>query len=237
MRRTVIILIVLLALAVAGDFGARSVAQTALADQIQVSASLPDPPTVKITGFPFLAQVITGRYRAVDVTVEALPATDGLRVDGVRASFTGVHLPVSELLGSQHRNVPVDRAEATGTVAFASLDAAAAIALGAGTMTVRFSDGGEGLLGINARYTGAGGPLTVTATARIALSAHRLTLAVTRSSLDSVPAPLRSEVAGLLGMSLDLQELPLNLEPSSVTVGPGGVTVRASAANLVLPAG
>ncbi len=224
-------------MAVAGDFGARKAAQAALADEIQRSSSLPDSPTVRISGFPFLAQVVTGRYRAVEVTVADLPAGDGLRVDNVRATFTGVHLPASQVLGSRHGSVPVDRADATGTVTFATLDAAAAAALQSGALTVHFKDGGGGLVGIDARYTGAGTPITVQATARITVSGNRIALAVNQSSLQSVAEPLRGEVAGLLGMSLDLQQLPLGLEPTSVSSGPGGVTVSATASNLTLPAG
>lgn len=231
------VILVLAGLAVAADYGARTAAQAVLADRIQQSAALPNPPDVQITGFPFLTQVLAGRYRAVDVRLADLPTTEGLRVDQVQARISGVHLPLSALFDGGGANIPVDRATATGVVSFATLDGAAAQALPSGTMTVRFGDGGHGRLGVDATYHGAGPAVTITATAKLALAGGRIRLSVLPDTLSEVPQQLRSQVAGLLEMTLDVQRLPLGLTPTAVAVGPAGVTLTVQATTLTLPAG
>ena len=81
-RRVVVVLLVVLGVLVAGfavaDSVARHLAEQRLADEIRTSEDLPETPDVTVHGWPFLTQVIAGRYQRIDVRVQQLPVSSGL---------------------------------------------------------------------------------------------------------------------------------------------------------------
>jgi hypothetical protein len=236
MRRMLLALIVLAVVLVGLDYGARLAAQAVIARQVQTSQQLPQPPNVRVSGFPFLTQALRGRYERVDLRMQGVPAGGQLRLGLLDVRLDGVHLPLSALSGSGRTAIPVDRVHVSGSATFAELDAAVATAIPSATATVHFSDGGGGQLRITVTYRGAGAPVTASGLARLSLSRDSVTVNVDPQTLTQVPAPLRETIARLVTQTVQLQRLPLGLVPSRVTVGPEGVTARAEAANVDLRA-
>jgi hypothetical protein len=107
MKRIVIGVIVAVALLIAIDFIAASVAEYQVSTSLKTQLSLPDEPAVRITGFPFLAQAVLGDYRRVDVSAENV-GVGSMRNVGVFAELYHVRVPLSDLLSGSVRDVTVD---------------------------------------------------------------------------------------------------------------------------------
>jgi hypothetical protein len=72
-RKLVIWLVVVIALLVGLDFGARAFAESQAASQLQ-KRGFPTKPHVSIAGFPFLTQVITRHFGQITITSSNIPA-------------------------------------------------------------------------------------------------------------------------------------------------------------------
>ncbi len=113
MKRLIIGLLVLVGLAVAADFGAAALAESAVSRQMREQIGLPDDPQVRINGFPFVTQALAGTYSSIDVAAPRLQVGNLTDVE-VTAQLRGVEAPLSEVLGSGPKTLRV--AEADGTV-------------------------------------------------------------------------------------------------------------------------
>lgn len=234
MRRTVAIVLSLLVVVIGLEVAPRLVAQAAVARKIQQSEGLSRRPDVQVGGFPFLTQMLQGRYQRVDVQVQDVPVGNDLRLDEVDAQLVGVQVPVSALLGTGPGQILVDEVRATGLITFSGLNAAVAVALPSDQVTVLLADGGGGLLRVSGTYRGLGGPLSLTANAHVSVSHGLLVVTVPQQELGDVPAVARPTVARLLTLTVPLQRLPWGLTGEAASVGPGGVVVSAQASDVVL---
>jgi hypothetical protein len=112
MRRLVIALLVLVGLFVAVDFGAAALAESAVSRQMREQIGLVDDPSVRINGFPFLTQALSGRYSSVDVSASRIRVGQLQQLD-VSAQLRNVTAPLSMLLGSGPKTLAVQEAEGT----------------------------------------------------------------------------------------------------------------------------
>ncbi|SDC90018.1 LmeA family phospholipid-binding protein [Actinokineospora iranica] len=110
-RRLVITLVVLLALLVAADFGAAAVFEHEVSKRAQQQFGLRDHPSVKVGGFSFLVQAVSGEYDLVTVDAKGVPVKDALRDVEVHADLRGVQAPLSELVSGSLTGVPVREVE------------------------------------------------------------------------------------------------------------------------------
>ncbi|GAY09245.1 DUF2993 domain-containing protein [Pseudonocardia sp. N23] len=113
MKRLLIALVVLVGALLAADYGTAALAESAVSRQMRAQLALTDDPDVRINGFPFLTQAISGDYRSIDVSATHL-SVGPLREVEVRAQLRDVNAPLSMLLGSGPKSFTV--AEADGTV-------------------------------------------------------------------------------------------------------------------------
>ena len=112
MKRLVIAVVVLVGLLVAADYASAAVAESAVSRQMREQLGLTDDPDVRINGFPFLTQALSGEYRSVDVAADHLPLGPLHEVE-VRAQLRDVNAPLSMLLGSGPKSLRVDDADGT----------------------------------------------------------------------------------------------------------------------------
>jgi hypothetical protein len=119
MRRLVIALLVLVGLFVAVDYGAAALAESAVSRQMREQIGLVDDPSVRINGFPFLVQAISGEYSSVDVEATKVRVGE-LRELSIRAQLSDVSAPLSMLLGSGPKSLSVQ--EVQGTVQIPAAD-------------------------------------------------------------------------------------------------------------------
>lgn len=105
-RRTIVILVVLLGLLVAADFGAAAIVEHEVSKRAQQQFNLRDHPSVKIGGFSFLMQAVSGEYESVTVDAQGVPVNT-LRDVEVHAELRGVQAPLSDVIGGTLAGVPV----------------------------------------------------------------------------------------------------------------------------------
>ncbi|MHC1563281.1 LmeA family phospholipid-binding protein [Actinomycetospora sp. C-140] len=115
MRGCLISLLVVVAVVVGIDFGARWIAEDRVAAALQDSLSLPSEPDVDIRGFPFLTQALAGRYD--DVGLSAPGIRYGQLQDlTLTADLSGVSLPLENLVNGQVRRIPAEQVTASARV-------------------------------------------------------------------------------------------------------------------------
>lgn len=110
MRRLIITLLILIGVLVAADFAAAAVAESAVSRQMREQIGLVDDPSVRINGFPFLIQAISGHYHSVDISAQRISVGEFRDLE-VRAQLRDVTAPLGELLGSGGRPLQVHDAE------------------------------------------------------------------------------------------------------------------------------
>jgi len=111
MKKVAITLLVLVGLLVAVDFGTAAAAEYHVSQRMRTELSLPTDPSVRINGFPFLTQAISGDYR--DVAVSADRIQYGVLQLSLRADLHGVRVPLSAVLSGSVSTIRVDDAEGT----------------------------------------------------------------------------------------------------------------------------
>ena len=122
MRRLVIALLVLVGLLVAADFGAAALAESAVSRQMREQLGLVDDPSVRINGFPFLTQAITGEYSSVDVDADRIRGRRAAGAVASHAQLRDVSAPLSMLLGSGPKTLYVQEVEGTVRVPASDLE-------------------------------------------------------------------------------------------------------------------
>lgn len=126
MRKIIIILLVILGLAVAVDFGAAAFAEHTVAKQMRQQLMLASDPSVRINGFPFLTQAVAGRYSSIDVRARAIPV-DPLRDLDVEATLHDVDAPLTEVSAGDVHSVRAARVD--GRIRIKDIDLGRAIGI------------------------------------------------------------------------------------------------------------
>jgi len=93
----VVLLIFLVALVVAADIGARSVAQGTVARQLAEQLQMAEEPTVEIEGWAFLPQVVGGEYSEIRITSDTA-SLNGVTLEQIDATAANVRAPLADLL-------------------------------------------------------------------------------------------------------------------------------------------
>jgi hypothetical protein len=234
MRRLIVFLIVVAILLVVADRVACGVAERAIGTKIQSSNHLAQRPNVKVSGFPFFTQALSGRYQRIDASTDDLVADGGLTIDRLDVRLNGVHVALADALHRQVSSAPVDSATADATVGYASINAVAKANLPNDDLKVVFAQGQGDRLSVTGTYHGSLLDAKISAQAQVQIRKGELVVKLASETLDSLPAQVRSQVASLLSGSYKLPALPFGFEAKSVAVGPTGVTVRATATSVNL---
>lgn len=103
-RKLVITVVVLIALSVAADYGAAAAAEYQVAQQVRQELRLAADPSVRINGFPFLTQALSGHYSSIDMRAAGL-SVGPLYDVAVEATMRDVDAPLSEVTSGNVRSV------------------------------------------------------------------------------------------------------------------------------------
>ena len=229
MRALLVVLLLLAGLTLLADRVAVGLAEDRVAVQLAGKGGLVGTPEVDITGFPFLTQVVGGRYEDVRIALDAdeLGQPAGTRAD---VSLRGVQVPLRTVLSGSVQEVPVDRIDGTATLAYELL----AAELGSDATVAKEGDG----LRITRTVEVLGRTLPVTAAGTVTLDGDQLVVDVEEAAGAGVDIPdfLVDRVSDLLDLRYTVPELPFGLQLTSVGPGADGVVVRVEAADTVLAA-
>src|SRR5436853_64270 len=117
----VITLVLLIGLVIAADRIGLAVAQDQIAKNVAAQYDLDHKPQVKIKGFPFLNQALSGRYHEIDVNVGDFTQL-GVHLTGTVVTLKGVNAPLSDAMHADPSNFEADTAISTATVPYADVD-------------------------------------------------------------------------------------------------------------------
>ncbi|MCY7341303.1 MAG: DUF2993 domain-containing protein [Pseudonocardia sp.] len=256
MRRLVIGLLVLAGLLVTADFGAAALAESAVSRQMREQLALPDDPSVRINGFPFLTQALAGRYSSIDIDAERITVGD-LREVQINARLDDVAAPLPMLLGSGPKSLLVTRAE--GSVRIGANDVERLVpgltgtrieTVDADALAQAVEEGGDASLAdidpdraarFVGTYTLLGQELEVAVIAVLELTDGQAEIAPRDVRLaDGTPLPIPSSaqraILGRFSVPIDTGSLPLQVTPRTFLAREGMLEISGTASDLVLGA-
>jgi hypothetical protein len=215
-------------LALIADRVTLRLAQAAVATRIQQELRLPDRPSVTVHGFPFLTQLVAGRYRDVEVRAGGVPVPQLAEV-AVDAHLRGLHAPLSQIVSGDLRALPVDRVDGAVALPYGEI-----VRL-AGVGGLSLSQDGEWVR-VQGRVSVLGQSFTASARARVTVRAGALVVTADQGSMLGVrlPATLLALVARGLSFVLPVPSLPLGLRLTGVRPAAGAMEVSARADHVVL---
>lgn len=188
------------------------------------------PPTVRFNAFPFLPQLVTGRYARVDLGAPEVPVA-GLRVTDLRAELSGVHLGMGTLLRSGKGRLAIDRIDVSASVDYVDLNSYLKQQPGSPHITVD-----RGALRLTAVLPGPFGlRQPITAAARIGLDDQHLTIQPVGLAIGRVDLPVRDQLSTLLTVRVPLS-LPYGLAVTSARWSNDRLKITGVAHHVVLPA-
>lgn len=229
MRALLVVVLLLAGLGLLADRVAVGIAEDRVAGQLAGTGGVVGTPEVDIAGFPFLTQVVAGRYEDVRVAFDAAEPGQP-EVTRASVSLQGVQVPLSAVLAGSVTEVPVDRIDGAATLSYELL----AAEIGAGTTLVREDDG----LRIDRSVELLGRTLPVSAAGTVALDGDQLVIDVDRATGAGVDIPtfLVDRVSDLLDLRYTVPELPFGLQLTGVAPAADGVRVRVEATDSLLAA-
>ncbi|MBE1486689.1 hypothetical protein H4W31_002327 [Plantactinospora soyae] len=245
-RRALIILIILLlvlgGLLVIADRVSAGIAERVVADQVDqqltkqnVQSSAPE---VTVGGFPFLTQVLGGRYDSINVVLRDLQGpvqgtTTTVRVPELTADARNVTASLDTLRTGQGE-VTAETVQGTATVAYDSVVAL----IDRPGVELREQDG---KLAVTApvRVPILEQNLTVRGTAKLTVQGTDIVINFERLTADDLPdnpaiQSFISAFAQQLSVRVPLPALPFELELQEVRPMPNGLAVTGSARNVSL---
>lgn len=250
-RKLILAVACLLALAVVVDFGAAAYSEFRVSRSLREGAGLTADPDVTITGFPFLTQVAAGRYQHVEIRARGVPSAE-LGDVSVEADLHGVQVEAADLFGGSVRTIPVEHLDGRVKIEATSLGAYLGIPdLQVSAPPADRSDGTGGTGG-SGMSTGGGivltgtvpvGPVraTVSVTADLRLDGDNVTIVATdlyfgpEGNADfTVPGPLKPVVLGLFSRQVDVRQLPFGVRPTKVYAEGSQVAIEGSGENVVI---
>ncbi|WP_164479247.1 DUF2993 domain-containing protein [Nakamurella antarctica] len=227
MRKLLITLVILGAVLVAADYGLRWIATTKISDAVASQLRLAAAPEVKIAGFPFTWQAISGRYDDVSITVPNLSLGP---VTGVDADLTlrDTTIGLSDAVAGNIDAMVAGAADLIVTLPVSSLAAALRLT------GLAIATAPDGALAISSTIALAGQSIPVTGILQAKIVDSVVQLRVGSLSAVGLAAPpqLLAAAGAGLGVDLPLTAVPFRIDAASVSAVGGNVVITGAASNV-----
>lgn len=220
----VIVLILLIGLVIAADRIGLVVAQDEIAKNVRTEYTLDHTPEVKIKGFPFLNQALSGRYGEIDVKVGDFTQL-GVHLTGTEVTLKGVDAPLSDALRGDPSAFVADTANSTATVPYEDVNKQAPRG-----MKVSAEDKA---LKVRGPVTVLGLSRTVTATVTVKASSRSIRVLPQTVDAGGTEIPL-TLVQQAFTFTIPVKELPAHTRITDVQVMPDGLRVTTTAEHVNL---
>ncbi|WP_020501227.1 DUF2993 domain-containing protein [Sciscionella marina] len=122
LRRTIITVIVVLAVLVGADFGFGSYMEYRVSKLLRAQLHVQDDPRVSVHGFPFTTQALAGDYGNITVDANDVPATPTVHDLAFNINLRHVQVPIGQLASGEVDRIPVQ--ELDGSVKVSAADIA-----------------------------------------------------------------------------------------------------------------
>jgi hypothetical protein len=227
-RRVLIALGILIVLLAIMDRVAVALANRAVAKRIRTELALQQTPSVRIHGFPFLLQAITGRYDDVEVRIPDVDSGPLQNIE-VNARLHEVRAPLDKMVSGRLDRIPVR--DITGSLAVGYQDLARA----SGIPGLQIASTGGGLR-VSGQVQIGGQQIQVSARGTISVVDNDLVVTAEEAEVGGVqlPAPALAAAARLLSFRVSPRSLPLSLQITGVRIGADSLMVEARARDVVL---
>lgn len=229
--RLIVMLLIVAVLGAIGDSAARRLVEGQIAGQVRSAQGFTSTPEVTIHGWPFLTQLVSGRFEDIEVTsrqVATGTTQQDLQVDSVQARLRGVRVPIRDLISSGTPQVQVDSAQVSGVVPYSTLSRLLANRVGSTFTDVAMRPRSADSLTLTGSYRGVALQLPV----QVRLTGTRLALSV--PAADAAASPVLAAAAGRISLQLTVPTLPYGLKVTSLQVQDDGLHLSASASRLRL---
>jgi LmeA-like phospholipid-binding len=243
-----VVVLVLVGLFVVADRVAVNVAEKRIADQAVTEMSKrditsPRKPSVSIAGFPFLTQVLAGKYRKVTIDVDH-PRTKQVTLDRLTVAANEVHAPLNAITSGTGQ---VTSDTVSGT-AWLNWDTVRSLVdttplrqvpgIDISKLSVTVKDNKVNLaaplsfagLSLNLQ---AGGTLAVTK-GEVRMQLEDLKVSSPNGGTTALSQAFINQYRNLLNVKIAVPSLPYALVINKVTTTASGIVVTATAANVVL---
>ncbi|WP_323792277.1 DUF2993 domain-containing protein [Nocardioides sp.] len=226
MKKLVVTLAVLALIALGLDRGGVLVAERIAGDSLQESQGLSERPEVSIDGFPFLDQLVAGRYDRVEVVLREVPLTGDAGVSGA-AALRLARLDVTLRRVETSRDftrIDVGRARADALISLADLGDA---------LGLRLAVDGDGRLTASRTFTVLGEEVTPSITIEPVIVDGALSLSefTVNGAVDPTGA-LASALDEILGISVPLTGIPFDVRLEGLRVAADGLHLSLSGSDL-----
>ncbi|AFR08415.1 DUF2993 domain-containing protein [Nocardiopsis alba] len=226
MRKFLVVLLILLAaLVVVADIGARSFAQSTLSERLAQQMDMSEEPDVSIEGWAFLPQVLSGTY--TEVNIDAASATmSGVTVEQVEATASDVEAPLSDLMNEP--DVVAGQVDGSFVVPYTYFNPY----LPEG-MTISTEEGDARISGELA-LTELGRSIPVSSGVEFTVDGDVLTVTPVDIQIGDLPIDLGDQVADALGFSAQVPELPLGLSVTEMEATSSGLRITGTGSDIPL---
>ncbi|MBU3061219.1 LmeA family phospholipid-binding protein [Nocardia sp. NEAU-G5] len=258
MRKVVVGLLLLVAVAVVADFTAAAYSEYRVSRSLRAGGELSADPSVTIHGFPFALQAWHGDFRNVEITARAnRPDIPGEIL--VTATLNGVHLPAHALIDGETGSVSVDRV--SGRMSIEPVELGRLFGIPDLDMRGPPADKSDGTGGSGGSGVTTQGALILSGTiplgpeprstqrvsvkADLRLEGDQIRIVATdlyrgdETSPASVPAPWspdldKAAVLARFTRTIDTRDLPFGVHPTSVKALGGNIIVEGEGDNMTI---
>lgn len=251
MRKLIIAVVSLLALALVVDFGAAAYSEYRVSRAIREGGSLSSDPQVIIHGFPFVTQAADGHYRNVEIRAQDVP-NEYVGSTTIEANLRGVTVPLSDLVDGSVNTVPVD--ELDGRVRIDAKDLGRFLDIVDLQVSAPPADPADGTGGSGGSGSTTTGGVVLTGTvpigpvetevsvqadllldgARVDIVASDFYFGPAGNADFTVPDFAKPTVLGFFTKTIDRQTLPFGIMPTDVYAEGSQVVVEGSAENVTI---
>jgi hypothetical protein len=248
-RKWIIALLVLVALFVGADFALAAAGEYQVAQKMRTELKLTEDPSVRINGFPFITQALSGDYRDIEISAVGVPVKDQLRDLEVQANLLHTRIELSNLLAGNTKGAKIDQVQGRVKIKANDLnrlvnqvtpftdmaiepdtragapDEAAAAAAPRTKAAVK----------LTGTTTLASRKIALTAYGTVTLVGGQVELGINELKIDDVSLePFIAQLKEALSVKIDPGVLPFTVTPTAVQVESGAFTVEGTVDNIPL---
>lgn len=210
------------------DRVAESITAGKLAERVQSTQHLTARPEVTIAGFPFLLQVLKGRYHDVTITAKAPIDANGVAVNNATAHLHGVKVALSDAIHGTVSDLPVQSGTGSALITYPQLDTI--VHRYGGTVGQQIT-----VHGLSSGHARLQGPFGMSLTVTAAITNGKLVVTPDPTQLNALPGLVKALLTDALATPIPLPTFPFNVHLESVQLDTAGVHLIASSTNSVFP--
>lgn len=221
----VVFLILLAALVVVADIGARSFAQNTLSQRLAEQMEMSEEPDVAIEGWAFLPQVLSGDYTEVNINADSATMSD-VTVEQVEATASNVEAPLSDLMDQP--TVVAGQVDGSFVVPYSYFNPY----LPEG-MTIS-TEGDVPRISGELALPELGLSTSVSSAGEFTVDGDVLSVTPEDIEVGDLPIDVDDQVAGMLTFSAQVPELPLGLTVTDVEATSSGLLITGNGSDVPL---